>query len=455
MKNLLYILTCFGFLFAGCKGQEQLVAATTTQPEWVANRPLNRAYYVGIGSATKKADPINFAQTAKKNAFDDLASEISVVIKSESFLNTMQVNKQVQEQFSSVIATTSNERIEDFEVMDVYETSEDYYIYYRLSKASHEAIKAERKRMTLNAAADQYLKGLEAAENGQVKSALDLMFKGLFEMKNYWNEVNPYTINEKETYLDLTIYNSIQDVVQGITLESNLESIAINASNSFRQDVIIQTKVHSKPAPGLPFISSYDNGKLRNQQKLVSDVKGNTTVAVMNINTLNPHLQLELIPDMKALAPSGLDLILLQPILDGLEPKKSVYPIVVTMPTIAYFNQESNLGKVVEQSQLAAPLQQGLSKRGFQFTDRIDAADYVIYIEASTKEGGTSQGYHVAFLEMHVVVRNKNGDIVYRKSMQNIKGLQLNYEAAGIEAFKKVGKALEKDITNDISEAIL
>jgi hypothetical protein len=125
------------------------------------------------------------------------------------------------------------------------------------------------------------------------------------------------------------------------------------------------------------------------------------------------------------------------------------------MPVMACFNQESNLGETVSQPHLASPLQQSLAKKGFQFTDRLDAADYVVYIEASTKEGGTSQGFHVAFLEMHVVVRNKIGDIVYRNSIQNVKGLQLNYQAAGIEAFKKGAKSIEKEIANEIADAIL
>lgn len=453
MKNILYILSVF-IVFSGCKSSEQLSTAAT-EPEWVNNRPLNSAYYIGIGSASKKMDPVNYAQTAKKNAFDDLASEISVNIKSESFLNTMQVNQQVQEQFSSVIATTSNERIEDFEVIDVYETPTDYFIYYRLSKATHAAIKAERKKMALNAAADQYQKGVNAAKEGQVSNALDFLFKGLFEMKEYWSDVNPYMIDGEEVYLDLAIYGKIQEIVQGVKLVGNISDIQLNSANGFRQDVIVSAQLNDKPAAGLPFTASFDNGRFRNQMKLVTDVNGAATVAVMNVNTLNPQLQLELIPNLKEMTPSGLDPLLVKPLMEGLNVQKSVYPITVTMPVVACFNQESNLGEEVSQPYLASPLQQSLAKKGFQFTDRLDAAEYVVYIEASTKEGGTSQGFHVAFLEMHVVVRNKIGDIVYRNSIQNVKGLQLNFQAAGIEAFKKGAKSIEKEIANEIADAIL
>lgn len=453
MKYIFYILSIF-IIISGCKSPEHLSTDTTT-PEWVNSHPLNSAYYIGIGSASKKMDPVNYAQTAKKNAFDDLASEISVNIKSESFLNTMQVNKQVQEQFSSVIATSSNERIEDFEVVDVYETPTDYFIYYRLSKATHAAIKAERKKMALNAAADQYQKGLKSANEGQVNSALDFLFKGLFEMKEYWNDVNPYVVDGEEVYLDLAIYGKIQEIVQSVKLVANIPDIQLNSSNGFRQDVIVTAQLNEKPSAGLPFTASFDNGRFRNQMKLVTDVNGTATIAVMNVNTLNPHLQLELIPDLKEMTPSGLDPLLVKPIMEGLNVQKSVYPITVTMPVVACFYQESNLGKEVSQPYLASPLQQSLAKKGFQFTDRLDAAEYVIYVEASTKKGGTSQGFHVAFLEMHIVVRNKIGDIVYRNSLQNVKGLQLNFQAAGIEAFKKGAKAIEKEIGNEITEAIL
>ena len=95
-----------------------------------------------------------------------------------------------------------------------------------------------------------------------------------------------------------------------------------------------------------------------------------------------------------------------------------------------------------------------LSAEGYTFTNRIDQADYVVYISASTREGGTSQGFHVAYLNMTILVKNNNDDIIYQSAINDIKGLQLNYRAAGIEAFKKGAKQVEKDICKDIVDAI-
>ena len=51
-------------------------------------------------------------------------------------------------------------------------------------------------------------------------------------------------------------------------------------------------------------------------------------------------------------------------------------------------------------------------------------------------------------------MKNGNDDTIYQKSKNNIKGLQLNFESAGIEAYKKAAKQIKKDISEEINEAI-
>jgi hypothetical protein len=62
----------------------------------------------------------------------------------------------------------------------------------------------------------------------------------------------------------------------------------------------------------------------------------------------------------------------------------------------------------------------------------------------------------VAFLEMNLVVKNrKTGEIAFSETLSSVKGLQLNKDAAGIEAYKKGKERVEQQLTPKLLQAIL
>jgi hypothetical protein len=82
--------------------------------------------------------------------------------------------------------------------------------------------------------------------------------------------------------------------------------------------------------------------------------------------------------------------------------------------------------------------------------------DYEVVITSNTTDGGISQGFAVAFLEMNIEVkRNSGGDVVYKESVSAIKGLQLNRDSAGIDAYKRGKERIEQQIVKTILEAIM
>ncbi|MCB0787954.1 MAG: LPP20 family lipoprotein, partial [Flavobacteriales bacterium] len=110
-------------LVAGCKGAEPVVTtpppAAPARPFWVGSRPVSDAYYVGVGLAAK-ARP-DFQETAKKNALNDLASEISVRVEGNSLLYTLDRKTSFSESFTSNIRTSTSEQLEGFELVDTWE----------------------------------------------------------------------------------------------------------------------------------------------------------------------------------------------------------------------------------------------------------------------------------------------------------------------------------------------
>jgi N-acetylmuramoyl-L-alanine amidase len=103
---------------------------------------------------------------------------------------------------------------------------------------------------------------------------------------------------------------------------------------------------------------------------------------------------------------------------------------------------------------LADPLRKVFSDEGFTFSENVSKADYVITIDANTREGGTSSGFHVAYLDVNWSLTAKSGSVLLQNSESNIKGLQLNFEAAGLDAYRKGSLQMEKEVSKKILEAI-
>lgn len=114
------------------------------RPAWVANKPTEEGYYIGIGSASKRLN--DYLGIAKKNALQDLVSDIRISISSTSILNQIDKNYQFKEEYESNIKTTAADDIEDFERVASFEDDQNYWVYYRLSKTRYQAQKQQGSR---------------------------------------------------------------------------------------------------------------------------------------------------------------------------------------------------------------------------------------------------------------------------------------------------------------------
>ena len=117
MKKITYLF--FLLLFFGN-------TAFAQAPEWVTNRPNSPLHYIGVSSASK--NNTSFQKIAKRNALDDLLSEIRVTIQSVSILNQMDKDGTFREAFESTIKSTVADEIENLELVDTHEDEQNYWI---------------------------------------------------------------------------------------------------------------------------------------------------------------------------------------------------------------------------------------------------------------------------------------------------------------------------------------
>jgi hypothetical protein len=422
------------------------------KPSWVDQRPVNGAYYIGVGSASKRTQPLDYQAIAKKNALNDLASEISVRVQGSTFLNALEVNKTFTEEFISNITTTTDEKIEDYEVAGVWEDQNDYFIYYRLNKAAYQQKKLMKKNQAMSSAFDFYSKGKEAERTNAIPAAIDNYLRGLFAIQDYWGEINEYSAEEGKIFLDNEIYSSLQRLAAGLTLTSSQPRFTLAAENNYTVNSFLMVSYKGQPVRGITTTHVYPKMRFMKPRVEVTDEAGKFGVIIDEINAQEKDLTLNVEIDLMALQPNDLDKKITGPILKNLKTDSKKFPIEFLAPTFTVTSIENVYGQASTTTTLASATTAELIKKGLRQSN--NKPDYFITLSSNSTNGGYSQGFVVALLELTIMVKSKQGEVIYKESLNNIKGLQLNPNAASIEAYKKGRERLEQQIIPSILDTI-
>jgi hypothetical protein len=450
----------FTIILLGCGNYENIAKTpdpkVQERPTWIDERPHNSAYYIGIGSSSKISQPTDYQMTAKKNALNDLATEISVRVQGSTFLNTLEVNKNFSEEFISTISTTTDEKIENYEIAGTWEDKNVFWVYYRVNKAEYQRLKQEKKNQILSTANDYYVKGKDAEAMQNIPASFDLYMRGLISMKEYWDEVNEFDTNGKIVYLDNEIFQSLQRITAGLRLKSSVQKIILSSDNSFAQSVPVVVQYQDKAVRGVTVNYHFKKDAFNKPRTSMSNDMGEIAALVSEVSKTEKENFLTITINLEPLLAADLDRTMQQGLTKSFKLDQLQIPIQLMTPSFFVKSTEKTFGRNSGNSSLASVMNSELVKQGMRMSNSQNESNYTIDIVSNTTAGGTSQGFTVAYLEMSITVSNSlNGEVVYKEVVDGIKGLQLNQEAAGVEAYKKAKEKLEVEIVRTIVNAII
>ena len=458
---IIFILAIFMALLESCSTQQTLIQNPPQDPipDWVAQHPIDNAFYIGIGSCTKKNYPTDFNSIAKKNALNDMASSVSVRVQGESFLNTMEVNKVFSEDFSSRINTTTDIVFDDFETVATYDNGKDYWIYVRVSKYDYQQQQAQKKKAVLDKAFDFFQRGNTAISKYQVNTATDMWLHGLFAMKNYWSESNPYPLpNGEEIILDQSIYNALQENLSNIRLSCDESTILLTAKDRFSRTVNIGCSIEGKPAAGVPVQYFFPTERYMKPKKVLSNTNGIAGIEVQGIPMDARQPQLEIAIEMDALIPADLNEAICKSLLQSSLTQTLKVPITLVKPSFCIMSEEKEFDNASNQKLLAGATESFLAQKGYTILpiSQIQKADFLVEIKANTKDAGQSSDFSSAILDLTLTMKDADTQLVkYQNNTNSIKGVQLNTQAAGSEAYKKGKIKLEEEWLKAMLQSIL
>lgn len=449
------------FILLGCgqkKEIQETVDPTPVKPSWMADRPIQNGYYTGIGSASKSSNPLDFSQVAKENALLDLASEIRITVTGESFLSTLEVNDYFQEEFMSKITSSTKEYLEGYELIDTWEDNQQFWSYYRLAESDYKRIRAERKLSAMSRSADNLKRAQSMELQGDVEGAIKNYLDGLVGIKEYWTESNEYNFNGNSILLDHELHGGFKDLLRDVQFELNPKEVVLDQMNLYKGSVSVLVHLRGNPIRNFPLKYRITHDGAYN--RLLSgrtDDSGVITIRVEDVSLEGgSSLRLEIESGLDKLDFEGSEMEVRKPLMDEIEFAKKQIPIRIVLPIMTIASEELNLGSELHTPILSSALLSSLSANGIRFVAGPAGADYLIQIRSSSRESGTSQGFHVAYLDVTIEVSHRSsGEVVYTWNENNIKGLQLNFEAAGKEAYKKAAKKMESNVGMEIMNAIL
>ena len=270
--------------------------SSNRQPEWVTSRPLDNNYYIGIGIASKAGSNPDYIQVAKSNALQDMASEISVEISGTSILNQVEDQEGFREKFEANIQTKIADELEDYELIDQWESPDRYYVYYRLSKATYKRKKREKLERAKNSSKDFFEKAQEARADAQIHNALVYYIKAFDAIEPHLNEdLSIFTLDGKINLSNAIIQN-IQETFSGLEIEPGEQEYTIQALAASKKPIKMQVSYNNQKVEDLPLHFYYPHFDNTIEDKGVTDTEGSayTTIGSQAPKNKTSNLKAEL-----------------------------------------------------------------------------------------------------------------------------------------------------------------
>jgi hypothetical protein len=412
-------------------------------PNWVKQKPIESPYYSGIGMAIKSSP--DYLAIAKNNALNDLASEISVQIKSSSVLYQVENNDRFREEFKANTQLSSIENIEGFELVDSYENNREYWVYYRLSKSEYAALKKQRKDAAISRSLDLYDKANEFKLNAQYDDALIYGIKALEAIKPYLGDGLQVEHNSTQMFLGNELFNFLNTTVNEINIRPILGDFEITRGKTpnAQKLAFLVCSEEFKSLADVPIYFFYSGHRIKNNE-LYSSYDGTISYPLTKITSTNPTEYLQANLNMVSLTKEATDDPIISQLMGRISGSEARIKITVNKPRVLVQSAELSLSDTLNENILATTFKREFLESQFKVTQELANADYILKIEASTKEMGNTNGFFSTALNANIKLYSKELNLLYTHQINNLKGVQLDYQKASIDAYQKASEQIEK-----------
>jgi hypothetical protein len=242
-------------------------------------------------------------------------------------------------------------------------------------------------------------------------------------------------------------------LLAGVSLKPAATAVELVPAAGYRGSLDVQVFLDGAAAPNFPVVARYHRGTLPRRLELTTDANGVVAVPLDGFDPGTRAAELRVSVDLDRLLPrpgGGVDV----PALRNLPAPEVTVPVRLTAPTVAITSTERSFGRPVRTPALSEALRAALSERGCALTEDVRTADLRITIEADTREAGSGSGFFTATLDASVVIRGADNAVLLQRNLERVKGVQLNFESASAEAYRKAGQELRGTFLDELLKSL-
>ena len=219
MKKLFYL--SIAIVLAACsslpKPSEKI--SNDTQPSWITNYPISETHYTGVGFADKSKFTTNYKEVAKKNALQNLVSQIDVTYSEKSLFRLMNNDFNFDSAFKTELQKEAYTLFEKLSLQGVHQEKNTYWVYFNLSKSDYEESKQAAMEYAI-AKSKSYLQ--KTTRQYSLKDRYINYVKSIEAIKLFLNESLDCIIDDQKTFLGTEI------IVQFRTFLANFRLLSLN-----------------------------------------------------------------------------------------------------------------------------------------------------------------------------------------------------------------------------------
>lgn len=456
MKNInrfKSLLLCGVLLLGG--GTLHACIIKSKAPEWAVNQVSDPNYYVGIGYAPKVKKSTAHYELAAQAALNDLASEISVTISASTLMITIEDNKQLKDDFTSIIRARAQKDIEGYEKVASFEDRKGYWVYYRLSKAQYAATQARKRRVAVTAATTTFVTAQEFEQKMDYKAAIIQYAKALDAVKAYLNEQIFVTIDGVEVNLTQTAYRRSYELLNGLVLKKERADVTCKMGEVIPESDLVcslQTK-DGTPIANFPVMITYTERSLQNDCKMTDD-KGKASFILPTVRSKKNRETVTFALDVNSLLLESAVDFAIRRWLAQTPVQLVTMQVYVVKPSIFVESNEQNLSKPVRQLTVGPMFEHLFLNAGYFIATNRATADYVLKITTNTTAKSHANGLYSTALNGQIQLYYKE-IFIYDRFLNNISGTQLDYFKAGLSAYEEAVRQIEIRYFREFEAAIV
>jgi len=458
MKHYSLILICLP-LFWACSSKKNVPPPPPEppRPEWVLDRPIVQGEYIGIGVARKSTNSFDYIEQAKRNALNDLVSQIKVSVQANSVQSQLERNRVFSDEFRSFTKLTTTIDLENVAVAATWQNDSEYWMYYRLSVADYQQQKNNKIQAASGLALDHFEKAKQATAILQLSEAFSAYLRGLEAIKQYLNEPLPVLQEGKQIYLGNELLTALNTTAGSIAIRVNTTNLKGKIGEPVAEELIITVsypRSNGKAVRNFPLKVRFSQGAGTILGNSTTDEQGVCRLRIANIAAKEQLQEIVIEPDFDQMLRNQPNYQLwLQAIDPQAIPREKVI-ITVARPLVFLQSTEKTFTADVNKTLLQSAIQQKLRSEGIQFTDQADKADFILKLNANVRKGNVNNGMYNSFVDLNIQLTDPRGSERFSQSLSGIRGVQLDFEKAGDAAYKKAVTDLEVSVLPKIIQII-